>query len=194
MASMSKRRVLGVDLRSWFVVLVILAATAATLLAMGRVPICECGYISLWYGNAYGPGNSQHLSDWYTPSHIIHGFLFYGFFHVVARRWPLGARLIASTLLECAWEIAENTNAVIQRYREATISLDYFGDSVLNSMSDASFMIVGFLLAARLPVAVTVCLAIGFEILTAVVIRDNLTLNVLMLLYPLEVVREWQAG
>ncbi|EAU41917.1 hypothetical protein FP2506_15829 [Fulvimarina pelagi HTCC2506] len=194
MTGLSDGRLFGVELRSWLVVFAILAATAATLLVMGRVPICECGYVSLWYGNAYGPGNSQHLSDWYTPSHVIHGFLFYALFHWIARKRSLGFRLILSTVLECTWEVAENTETVIQRYREATISLDYFGDSVLNSMSDAGFMIVGFLLAARLPVAVTVFLAVSFEILTAVVIRDNLTLNVLMLLYPLDAVREWQAG
>jgi hypothetical protein len=177
-----------------FVILGIVALAAAVLLAMGRVPICTCGYVKLWHWQVVSAENSQHLIDWYTPSHITHGFVFYAILHLVAARFGLWPRAAVATLVEAAWEVAENTDAVIQRYREATIALDYFGDSVINSVADIGWMLAGFALAARLPAWATVTLALGFEIGVAWAIRDNLTLNVLMLLWPLDSVRAWQAG
>jgi hypothetical protein len=140
------------------------------------------------------PENSQHLSDWYTFSHIIHGFILYGLLWLVGRNWPLGLRLCLALLAECGWEIFENTDFIINRYREATISLDYYGDSVINSISDILAMIVGFFAASRLSAAVTIGTALFLEVFTGYMIHDNLTLNIIMLLWPLEAIKHWQAG
>ena len=181
--------------RFWIAAAVALVVLqVAVLYAMGRIPICECGYVKLWEGGVNTSGNSQHLSDWYTPSHIIHGFLFYGLAWLLFRRAPLTARLSFAIVIEAAWEVLENTPMVIDRYRTATMALGYTGDSILNSAMDTVFMVLGFLAAARLPVWLTVAIALCFELLTGWIIRDNLTLNVLMLLWPVDAVREWQAA
>jgi hypothetical protein len=160
------------------VVVGIILLTAAWLLWIGREPICKCGYIKLWHGQVVSSENSQHISDWYTPSHIIHGFLFFGLLWLVARRLSFGWRLAIATIIESAWEIVENSD----------------GDSVLNVVADILAMILGFYLASRLPVWVTVALIILFEAVTIWLIRDGLALNILMLLYPLDWVATWQAG
>ena len=172
------------------------ALTAGILLAMGRIPICKCGYVKLWQGIVVSSENSQHLSDWYTFSHIIHGFAFYFLFWLIGGRrgWPIGLRLVLAVVLEAGWEILENTPLIINRYRAQTIALDYYGDSVINSLSDILAMVGGFVLAARLPVAVTIALTIGMELWVAYWIRDNLTLNILQLLYPTDAVLRWQKG
>ena len=170
------------------------AVAVVVLLAMGREPICTCGYVKLWHGVTISSENSQHIADWYTPSHVIHGLLFYGVLWLVARRIPVGVRLALATALEAGWEILENTPLIINRYREATIALDYFGDSVLNSASDIGFMAAGFLIASRLPAWATVALGVALELFVLWMIRDNLSLNILMLIWPLDSVRQWQAG
>jgi hypothetical protein len=172
----------------------IVLATAATLYSMGRVLICKCGTVKLWYFPLNTSEGSQHLIDWYSPSHLMHGIIFYAFLWLVARRLDIGWRLVIATLIEAAWEILENTNAVIERYREVTISLDYYGDSVVNSMADLAAMFVGFWLARRLPVWASVAIVIGFEVLTTALIRDGLTLNIIMLISPLDIIRDWQAA
>jgi hypothetical protein len=180
--------------RYWLLAFALAAVTGAILLWMGRPLICTCGEVKLWVGTVNGPDNSQHLADWYTPSHIIHGFLFYALGWAVLRRNPPGDRLLAAILIEAAWEVLENSQPIIDRYREATMALGYNGDAVVNSLADIGWMMIGFGLARRFPVWATAAIAIGFELVTLLVIRDNLALNVLMLVAPVDAIRIWQAG
>ena len=175
-------------------------AIGAILLAMGRVPICTCGTVKLWWGVVQSAENSQHIADWYSFSHVIHGLLFYFFAHVLWRRWKLLGGKPASWALPIAvgfeglWELLENSPLIIDRYRAVTVSFGYEGDAVINSLSDIGFMALGFWIASKLPWKASLALAVAFELFTLFVIRDNLTLNVLMLVYPMEAVRSWQAG
>ena len=176
----------------WAVMAGILAGVAAIQFAIGRLPICECGYVKFWHGDVWSSGNSQHLTDWYTLSHLAHGFIFYAVMWWLRPGWSVAWRAVAALLVEGAWEVVENTSLVIDRYREVTASLDYYGDSIVNSFGDGVAMLAGFFLAARLPVAASVVIVVAMEGLAAWMIRDNLMLNVLMLLWPVEAVREWQ--
>jgi hypothetical protein len=184
----------AIERRHWLVALAMLAVMAAALLAMGRPPICTCGSVKLWTGAVQSAENSQHLADWYTPSHVIHGFLFYFLGWAFLRRNPFGDRFLMAVAIEAGWELLENSQYIIDRYRETTMALGYNGDSVINSIADVSWMTVGFLLARRLPVRLTIFIAVFFELLTLAIIRDNLTLNVLMLVAPIDAVRHWQAA
>ncbi|MBX8813656.1 DUF2585 domain-containing protein [Pseudochrobactrum algeriensis] len=182
----------------WDKILLIIAITAAiqavTLYMMGRVPVCECGTIRLFVNEVNSNENSQQFFDWYTLSHIIHGFIFYGLFWLIAPKAPLHVRLLLALGLEIGWELVENSNFIIERYRANTSSVDYFGDSILNSVFDTLSMVLGFFLAARLPIWVIIVTAVFFEILALIVIRDNLILNVIMLLHPVDFIRQWQSG
>lgn len=174
----------------------IVVCSALILLAMGRVPVCACGYVKAWHGVVFSAENSQHLSDWYTFSHVIHGFAFYGLFWLLGARlgWSVGLRLVLAVAVEAAWEILENTPMVIDRYRAQTIALDYYGDSVLNSVADIGAMALGFFAAWRLPILLVVVLTIVMEVGVAWWIRDNLLLNILQLVYPTDAVLQWQRG
>ncbi|MFM2098945.1 MAG: hypothetical protein RLZZ366_484 [Pseudomonadota bacterium] len=185
---------MGISRKHMLGIAAVFIAAVAILYTMGRHPICTCGTVKLWEGVVNGPGNSQHLSDWYSFSHIIHGFIFFGIGAWLLRSKPLGVRLIIAAVAEMGWEILENSPLIINRYREATMAFGYSGDSILNSVSDGTMMMIGFGIASRLPWKATVALAIAFELFTLAMIRDNLTLNILMLVSPVNAVRVWQAG
>ena len=179
--------------RRHIIIIVGLFVTALfTLWMMGRVPICTCGTVKLWFGPVVSDETSQHLTDWYTLSHINHGFLYYGGLWLLFRRWSIGTRLSMAVAAEGAWEIFENTDFIINRYRELTISLNYFGDSVVNSAGDILAMIFGFLIASRAPAWLTIAAGLAMELLAGMVIRDNLSLNIIMLVWPLDFIKQWQ--
>jgi hypothetical protein len=172
----------------------VMALQAVALHFMGRVAICSCGYIKLWEGNVAGPGTSQHLTDWYTFSHLLHGFLLYFLLWLTCRRLPIGPRFALAVLLEAGWEVMENTDFVITRYRADTVSLNYYGDSIVNSVVDTLTAAVGFALAARWRPAATVAVALAIEAMLALAIRDNLTLNILMLIHKVPWIKAWQTA
>ncbi|MBO9518289.1 MAG: DUF2585 domain-containing protein [Porphyrobacter sp.] len=185
---------------AWLATLALFLLAVAILFAMGRPLICTCGEIKLWHGVVESNGNSQHITDWYSPSHFTHGLIMYffawllwiklGLFGGKPARWALPI----AVLVEAAWEISENTPMVIDRYRSVTVSFGYSGDSIINSAADIGWMIIGFMVASRLPTWASVALALFLELLTLWVIRDNLTLNVIMLFWPVEAIRQWQAA
>ena len=188
----------GALVRTALIAALMLTGTVLGLWAMGRPWICSCGFVSLWHGDPNGPQTSQHLTDWYTFTHVVHGALFYGaawaFGRLRGHPVPLGTAFLFALALECAWELAENTPAIVERYRAGTIALGYEGDSIVNSLADILAMAVGFGAAATLPVAVVVAAVVVSELALGWLIRDNLTLNVLMLIHPIESIKAWQAG
>jgi hypothetical protein len=178
--------------RTFALLAMMFAVQSFVLAAMGHPWICKCGTVKLWHGDVFSPENSQQVTDWYTFGHVNHGLLFYGIFWLIARTRSLDWRLLAVGLTGVVWEVVENIDMVINRFRAVTISLDYYGDSVLNSVFDSLFMGLGFLIAARVPVWAVVALVVGTEALTTTVVRDGLALNTLMLLYPVDAVKNWQ--
>ena len=183
--------------KSWSVwasvVLLFIAIQGLVLYSFGQPPICTCGYVKLWDGAVLSSGNSQHLTDWYTFSHIIHGFIFYLLLWFLLPRMPIAVRLALAVGIEVAWEITENTPAVIQHYREQALAQGYSGDSIVNSISDTLSMMIGFALAWRLPVSIILIIALALEIFVAYSIRDNLTLNIINLIHAFPFIHDWQS-
>ncbi|MGE0704625.1 MAG: DUF2585 domain-containing protein [Vicinamibacterales bacterium] len=176
------------------IVFAIVGIVAAIELWMGRTPICTCGTIKLWHGVVVSSENSQQISDWYSFTHVLHGIAFYALLWLVASRLPMSTRFLLAVLIESAWEVVENSPFIIDRYRTATISLDYYGDSVLNSVSDIGMMMIGFWIALRVPAWASIGVFLAVEAALALAIRDNLTLNIVMLIQPIDAIRRWQMG
>lgn len=177
------------------IVAAMIVAMALILAAMGQPWICKCGTVKLWTGDIYSTDNSQHIADWYSWTHLIHGFLFYVGLWFIAGRWlPRSWLLLIAIAGEIGWEILENSPMIIERYRTTTISDSYAGDAIINSVADVLAMIGGLWLALRLPVRASIAIAVAIEIILLLVIRDNLTLNILMLIWPIEAIRNWQAA
>jgi hypothetical protein len=172
----------------------LVAVQIAVLWSFGQPPFAASGHLMLWVNDPFSPDTSQQFADWYSFSHIVHGILFYGLTHLIAPRLPLGARLLIAMGIEISWEIAENTPFVINAYRKQALAVGYTGDSIFNSVMDTLMMGLGFFLAARLPVRGTIALALALELFAGVMIRDNLTLNILNFVAPMDSIHGWQAG
>lgn len=161
---------------------------------LGRRWWCACGAANLWWGDPKSSHSSQHLIDPYSLTHVLHGVLFCGILAWVWPRLPYAVALIATVVLEALWEILENSPIVIERYRTATIALGYEGDSIVNSIGDVVCCTLGFVLARRLGWKWSAGFVVATELILLVWIRDNLFLNIAMLLYPIDAIRTWQGG
>lgn len=170
------------------------ALQALVLLAMDQPPICTCGYVKLWHGVVLSPENSQQIADWYTPSHVIHGIAFYFVLWLIAPKSSVWLRFAIAIAVEVGWEILENTPMIVDRYRETALAQGYFGDSVINSVFDTLAAATGFLIARTFPVWLTIALVVALELFVGYMIRDNLTLNIVQLLFQSEAISRWQAG
>lgn len=185
----------NISFKKWlFLALGLVLIQASVLFFLGQPPICTCGYIKLWEGVVQSAGTSQHLSDWYTFSHIIHGILFYGLLSLFFPRMPVFWRLLMAMGIEITWEISENTPYVIEVYRKQALARGYMGDSILNSVSDTCSMILGFIIARKAPLLFTICLVIFLELFVGYMIHDNLTLNILNFIHPIDFITKWQTG
>lgn len=178
----------------WLATGALLVVAALLLRSQGRIWLCSCGYVLLWAGDIWSADNSQHIFDPYSFTHILHGFGFFWLLYLIVPRLSLGWRLWIALLIESAWEVAENSSAIIDRYREATLALGYNGDTILNSLSDILLCGFGFWLARRMGWKLTLALFIATEVILAFWIRDGLLLNMLMLIHPIESIKAWQMG
>ena len=165
-----------------------------SLIYQGHIPICECGYVLAWNGEVNTANDSQHLADWYTFSHIIHGFVFFWLIRVIFRKkLPVEMALLIALGIEIGWEILENSPIIINRYRETAATM-YFGDSIFNSVADVLWMMLGFLFAYKFPTWLSVAIVVFFELFVLYFIKDNLVLNIIMLLHPFDAIKSWQMG
>jgi Protein of unknown function (DUF2585) len=178
----------------WLVLAGVLVFSSFILRFQGRLWICSCGYVVPWCGDINSSGNSQHLFDPYTFTHIIHGFLFLGLAQILWPRLEESWKIVAALSLEALWEVIENSAYIIERYRSQTISLGYTGDTIVNSLGDFIACAAGILVARRLGLARTIALGVAIEIVLLIAVRDNLTLNIIMLFFPSDAIRAWQSG
>ena len=181
-------------LRYWVSVstVLVICGSAVLLRVLGQPVSCKCGSLRLWSGDVWSTHNSQHLFDPYSLTHVLHGVIFCGLLWLLPKKVPGSVRLLMAVLVEAVWEVIENTPFVIERYRTVTMSLDYYGDSIVNSFGDNLSSIVGYLFAVRFGLRRSMVFFVATELTLLVLIRDCLTLNVLMLLWPVEAIKHWQ--
>ena len=172
----------------------VMFSAAAMLWWLGRVWWCQAGDYRPWSFAVFSEHNSQHIIDPYSFTHVLHGVAEFWLIGLVFRFVPLHWRLVIALAIEGSWEVVENTDYVINRYREATISLNYYGDSILNSLSDILCCGLGFLIAYKLRFWKSLALFLSTEVVLIAWIRDSLLLNIVMLIYPLDAIKHWQSG
>ena len=177
---------------TFVVIFAVLVTTLFQLRIQGRIWWCSCGHYNLWSGDIWSLHNSQHLFDPYSFTHILHGVLFCGILAWLLPKIPLMWRLWMAITLEAIWEIFENSQFIIQRYRESTMALGYNGDSIINSSGDILSCVAGFILARYLGLIYSIILFIIIELVLLFWMRDNLTLNIIMLVCPIEAIKNWQ--
>lgn len=178
----------------WLLLGGVLLVAAIVLRVQGRLWICSCGYVAFWCGDINSPENSQQLFDPYTFTHVIHGFLFLALVYLMRPKWDASWKLVGALSLEALWEVIENSTYIIERYRSETVSLGYTGDTIVNSFGDLIACLAGVLIARKLGAVRTLALTVAIEIVLLIAVRDNLTLNIIMLLFPNDAIRTWQIG
>lgn len=174
----------------------VLAVMVVAMYLESRIWWCKCGEATIWISDVWTSHCSQHLLDPYSFSHFSHGLIFAGLFGFIGarRRWPVPWQLFTSITTAAAWEVAENSPFVINRYRTVTMSLDYLGDSIINAVGDVLCCILGFFVARKLGTWKTIALFAIIEIVMLVTMKDNLTLNVIMLISPIQAIKNWQTA
>ncbi len=165
---------------------------AVALWTQGRVWWCQAGDMMPWSWDIWTTHNSQHVIDPYAFTHVLHGVLEFWLIGLVFRRMPLAWRLALAVAIEGTWEVAENSAFIIERYRTVTLSLDYFGDSIINSLADMVCCASGFAIAYKLRFWKSLALFLATEAILIAWIRDSLVINIIMLIYPIEALKVWQ--
>lgn len=182
------------DYFPWIAVIIVVIVATISLNFQGRVWWCPVGDYTPWSWDIWSRHNSQHVIDPYSFTHVLHGVLEFWLIGLVFGRFSLAWRFALAILIESSWEVAENTNYVINRYRETTISLDYFGDSIINSLADIVCCGLGFLIAYKIRLWRSLILFVATEIILILWIRDSLIINIIMLIYPIDAIKHWQIG
>lgn len=172
--------------------LAILAVAVVTLDLQGRVWWCQAGDYTPWSWDIWTAHNSQHILDPYTFTHILHGVLEFWLIGLVFWKVPLAWRFVIAIFIESSWEVAENSSYIINRYREETLSLNYFGDSIINSVADIAACAFGFYVAYKIKFWRSLAFFIATEVILLLTIRDSLIINIIMLIYPIEAIKLWQ--
>lgn len=198
MDEMNENKILRLDSTKdyfpWICIAAVTVLAVVSLNIQGRVWWCRAGDLSPWTWNIWSTHNSQHIIDPYTFTHVLHGVLEFWILGLIFRKMPIAWRLTIAVAIECIWEVAENSNTVIERYRAVTISLDYFGDSIINSLADILSCATGFLIAYKLRFWLSLAFFLLTEIALMLWIHDSLIINIIMLIYPIEAIRVWQMG